>query len=248
MSSVQFKGVKQVCDAFDTMDCGEVWAIFEGRYLRFKGAGKQKLEQVLKKLKGTAYNSTYTLKVYEELKDTEVRKIKSNTEPDGSFNFLLYSDIEGSEDYSPYDQKRNDLRSEITMLREELKAFKEEQNRLDMEEQEEPEQSRLGIIGEIMESPLGPIVGDIIRNWAAPAMAGRQTMGAVGNIPPGQAQQPGTTATIGDAAGDINDPLALITEFKKFDPSIIKHLNILLRLAREDYKSFAFLIKQIDSM
>src|ERR1700733_8061095 len=94
MASIQFRGVGDSLSGFDDMSC-EYWAIFEGKYLRFKGEGSDSLKKTLTTLKKSYSEATYTLCGYTDLEKKS--KITLNTPCDGSFNFKLYSDDDTSE-------------------------------------------------------------------------------------------------------------------------------------------------------
>lgn len=228
--SIQFKGTKAVLEAYDNNDVA-AWAIFESKRMMVKHTDRDFLEAYLKNLQECGTNATYTLKVYEDV--TDRKQIKENTPCDGSFNFKVFTFDEYEnvrEDSAPIQRYKGVMAQEIREIKEQLQQVLSERTN------EEPP-SRLGIIGEIMESPLGPYVGQIIQNWLAPA--GRTLSAAVGNLPAS------STAGNGGTSGSLQDT---INSLRQYDPRINEHLAKLLKIATDDLPSFQFLIKTLDQM
>lgn len=86
-SSVQFNGVKTVLTAFENYSDADVWAIFCGKDLMFKGEGSSELAQILNALESNGSDAVYRLKVYEGIESA--KQIKERTEADGGFSFRL---------------------------------------------------------------------------------------------------------------------------------------------------------------
>lgn len=86
-SSVQFNGVKTVLTAFENYSDADVWAIFCGKDLMFKGEGSSELATILNALESGGTDAVYRLKVYEGIESA--KQVKEKTEADGGFSFRL---------------------------------------------------------------------------------------------------------------------------------------------------------------
>lgn len=226
--SIQFKGEKAILEAYDNNDVA-AWAIFEGKRMMVKHTERDFLEAYLKNLQECGTNATYTLKVYEDI--TDRKQIKETTPCDGSFNFKVFT----FDEYEQVREQHPGVQRYNGVMAQEIREIKEQLQQVLSERTNEEPSSRLGIIGEIMESPLGPYVGQIIQNWLAPA--GRTLSAAVGNLPP--------SSTAGNGATDLQ---GIINGLRQHDPRINEHLAKLLKIATDDLPSFQFLIKTLDQM
>lgn len=87
MASIQFRGLNEVLKAYENRDA-QGWSLWDGKSFMFRGIGINELTTTLESLDRNGSTAIYTCKVYEEIDN--VKKIKQNTECDGSFNFRLY--------------------------------------------------------------------------------------------------------------------------------------------------------------
>ena len=240
MASIQFRGVSNVVAGFADMNC-DYWAIFEGRYLRFKGEGEASLKKTLNTLKSSYSEATYTVVGYMEME--KKTKLSLSTPCDGSFNFKLYSDDE-DEDRNPrrmeFEGRRTTMIDRIAGIEQRLDLMLQER-----EEDEEPEpepKNKLGIIGELMESPLGPVINKVLLQWFAPGTAPAAVAAAIGNIPATKTvASPGSTAINDDTAGVVARLIA-------HDPKMPERLKMLLELADTDKPMFDMVMAQFDKL
>lgn len=228
-SSVQFKGIEGVCDAYENRNV-IAWSLWQGKQFMFKyegsdiGEGAQNLRDTLQLLSESS-NAIYTLKVYED-----GGKIKSNTPDDGSFNFKLNS--EGQEiTNSQYTSYKNSNEIAERLARIEAKLLQEEQY-----EEDEPE-SRLGLIGEIISHPtLQPIVQSFLSSL----------IGIGKNV--GASASPQMQRVSISGINDDATLMAAITELKNHDTHLAEHLTKLATIAKESPDSFKFLLSTLDAM
>jgi hypothetical protein len=232
-SSVQFKGIDAVLEAFQNRDVPS-WSLWQGKQFMFKCEGESmndsliQLDTILQTLAKSS-NAIYTLKVYEDL--GKGVKIKSNTPDDGSFNFKLNFDsqeITGSQ-YSAL-RNQSGIEQRLGKIEELLIRQAEEEE----EEEEEEPRSSLGIIGEIVNDPgLAPIVVPLISKLLG-----------IGNISMPQQMQP-----VARIAGIDEDELTeAIRILKEHDPNISAHLMKLAQIAQNDKDTFNFLLKTLDGI
>jgi hypothetical protein len=141
--SLQFYGRDMVVAMFQQRKA-EAWSLWHRKQFLFKGIGWEELDGLLENLESGQGNATYTLKVYDSVKD--VAAIKERTESDGSFNFKLFPPEEREASRMGY---RSNLEKEVLQLREELTLIRAQQEEED-EEEEENGLAGMGVIGNII--------------------------------------------------------------------------------------------------
>lgn len=245
MASVQFRGAKQIIEAFQDAE-GQGWAILENKRLLFKGIGENSLQKIIENFCNSASNSVYILNVYEDIEDR--KKIKYNTEPDASFGFRLHSDEEelsGNRNYITKGSINSGVMDVINGLKDEIAQLKTNQT--------ETEDDKLGIIGQIFEHPIlgnyaGMLLGGIMSSFV-PGMKGMPmvTQAAISGIP-AQAGLPGSTTTNGDAHLTKMTDQELVNQLRAYDPLIKEHLWKILQIAIHAKPNFDFFMKSLDSM
>lgn len=225
-SSVQFKGLESVIAAYENREV-PAWSLWQGKQFMFKyegsdiSEGSTQLHATLEMLAQSS-NAIYTLKVYEDLPGG---KIKNNTPDDGSFNFKL--NLEGQEiTNNQYAVVRNN-----NALLEEIREMKAQIAAMQEEEEEEP-QSKLGLIGEILNDPgISQIVQPLIMKFLGIGSPEAPLQRAVGSI-----------------SGTNDDDILnnAITFLKSVDPQLPKHLSKLAEIAKNDPPTFQFLLQTLD--
>lgn len=238
MSSVQFRGTEQIMQAFnDNNGCG--WAIFEGNKLLFKGIYSDTLEKNLHNMTActpnSAYATTYSLRIYEDIKDR--KKINYKTDWDCSFGFKLIAE---DEEQTRRTERSNSRSNEIEQLKIELQQLKEER-------EDTNENDKLGIIGKIFTHPVlgnyaGMILGGILQN-VIPGMRNMPALPAAINGLPGNA-----IAGNGDTDQQNLSLDEIVKQLQQHDPRIKQHLYKLLQIAIHNKPSFDFLTNTLDSM
>lgn len=232
-TAVQFRGIANVCKAFENIDCN-AWAVWSGKQLLFSCVAANAVEasaelnNLLEALDKSG-SCVYTLKVYEDLK--EGTKIKEKTEADKSFNFRLH-------DYGeePATGRMNGIYEEIKSLRAENQTLKEELENLPDDEDE----SMLGRIGNmLLEDPaklplmlqsLQSVIGMFIKQTTP---TGQPV--AIGAVPGKETLNGGPIANA-------------IETLLKYDPQLAEHLTKLAQLAVKDPGTFKFLLSTLDNM
>lgn len=128
-SSLQFVGKEQVLQAYRNRGV-DAWSLWQGKQFLTKGIDETDLDVFLSSIwKGST--ATFTLKVYEDIRDP--KQIKEKTECDGSFNFRL---VDREDDYVPGTGKGR-LEEKITGLENRFDLFLEKFN--EPVEDKEPE-------------------------------------------------------------------------------------------------------------
>lgn len=209
--SVQFIGVEETIKAFQNRDV-EAWSIWQSNQFMFKGLGLDELKSTLNMLYSNGSQAIYSLRVYEDVKD--VKKIKSTTSDDGSFNFRLNRlDYEGGNPGSR-ESTNNLILSKLTALEAKFEA-------LESEDEEKDNNDDFGMIGRIISHPsIAPAVPAIIQGIV---------QSFTKNIPPSR-----------QIAGVTNDAELekVVLELKKHDPDLTLHLNKLLQIAQTNNTLF----------
>lgn len=233
MSSVQFKGVDSVIQAFQNRQVPS-WSLWQGKQFMFKCESQDisessiQLETILETLSQSS-NAIYTLKVYEDL--PKEGKIKNNTPDDGSFNFKL--NIETQEiNSNQYSTLRNQGKIEERLIAIEKKLDEP------FEDEEEKPRSKLGMIGDILNDPgvsaiLIPLLTKVL---------------GIGNINQNTERMMPVTIS-GINADDEDDKLKqAISILKTADSNLSYHLMKLAELSQNDAGSFQFLLQTLDRM
>lgn len=155
-SSVQFYGIKPVLQAYQNRDV-EAWSLWQGKQYLFRGIGYDALSAYLNMLDEAGSGAVYTLKVYDDIEDE--KKIKETTPADGSFNFRFTDQSEYVEGKQGRQRVGRAETGNDSLILGKLEAMEE---RLRAMEHPEPE-SKLGVIGEILEHPaLAPMLPKLV--------------------------------------------------------------------------------------
>jgi len=232
---IQFRGASAVMKAYQMQDV-EAWAIFNGKELFTKGCGIEMLKQMLTMLENSG--CTYTLKVYQDFDDDSLSQIKDKTPYDGSFTFKL---INEEEDFGPYtySNQKNKLLQRIEALE------KEKADLLD-EEEETLEDILIGAIKEPQKllglvNTAKAIFG--ITPTFAPQFQTAQTMGNVEQV------QQNTNVQKHEWSEDELMRIGnAIDVMKRYDESIVEHLEKLSKIAINNTGQFNFLINALNTM
>jgi hypothetical protein len=226
-SSVQFKGLNSVIAAYENREV-PAWSLWQGKQFMFKyegndiGEGSQQLQTILEALQNSS-NAIYTLKVYE---DVPGGKIKNNTPDDGSFNFKLNAENQEItvNQYGAL-RKQDKLEQELAEIKQML---------LEREEEEEP-QSKLGLIGEILNDPgISQIVQPLLMKFLG-----------ISGAPTPQTAMRSISGINDDAPATLEKAIAIL---KQADPKLSEHLMKLANLSKESPDSFKFLLNTLDGM
>lgn len=245
-ASIQVRGIKAVMRAFEMRDL-EAWAIFQGKYLNFKGIGSMELEETLKMLEVHGSDAIYTLKVYDGIAD--VKDIKERTEADGSIGFKLGEEnaFGGGSAYT--------------------RSLEDRLRKLEKEKEEDQEEDKTigGRIGNalvgLLESPneLVQLIG-AVRQMMQPQP---QPVGAIGRVttdfaPPVFTQPaPVPAAPVFTKEKKVDMPRisdeqkierlsAAIDALEKNDPDILQHLEKLALIAAENPQLFKMMLLNLD--
>ena len=147
---VQFRGNEAVLQVYDNLKV-QAWSITYGKNINMKFVGeswdeaREALRVFLDQLEASCTNAVYTLNLYEDLKG-KATQIKLSTEPDYSFNFVVFSNENPNGLYAQRNTATNQLLEKVTRLEAQL-AIKES----DEDEDEEPDNSIGAILGSIFD-------------------------------------------------------------------------------------------------
>ncbi len=238
MASVQFYGIENAIDAYENCKIA-AWGLFSGRQLLCKytggniNEGKQLLEEFCEKIEHS--NATYTLKVFENEKGTDMR-IKEKTECDSSFNFKLLEEdkyLQRRDERGNYSSNGNNklLVDTLTGINNRLIAIEEGDH------EDEPDTIGSIVTGYLKEPekllPLLTLLSGLGVIRPVPA-------GAIGNV------QKTTTTDMSDI---ITDKLAAaLDQLQKADPKIVEHLEKLAELSKRDKFTFDIVVSKIEAL
>lgn len=135
--AVQLRGTPVILQAYDRIGI-PTWALFYEQKCLFKCGGenleesKAILRQFLQQLEQSNTSATYDLRFYEELKDK--KKIKAGTEPDYSYNIVLFDPEEypspgaltRREGYATILQELQDVKAQLALRQKEEEDEEEE--------------------------------------------------------------------------------------------------------------------------
>lgn len=238
--SVQFRGIDNVLRAYES-NAVAPYALFQGTQLLSKSEdqslenNKALLSELLNRLNNEDNVATYTLCVYDDLKDGE--KIKNNTKYDGSFNFKLNDSMQD------YKSQRS---AGMGAIMERLEAIEANQNRKNEIEETEPEEkSGWAAIGKLIEHP------DVQRAIAGKFVA---ILDGITNLFPGANKvfpSPSFPAQIGAVtktlSGEQTEKLNHAIEFlSTVDPLLGDHLYSIAVVARQDPAKYNSIISMIN--
>lgn len=232
-SSVQFYGIDAVINAFENRGA-EAWAICNNKMFNFRGIGADTLKTFLQMLMEGGTSALYTLRVYDDIEDE--KNIKDTTPADGSFNFRLNEKTE----YIPGAMNGMRQSNNEDKILAKLDAL---EKRFEDLEEKEPE-SKLGLIGEIMEHPtIGPMMPKIIETIAGFFM--KPGIPTQNYLPSNYNEIANHNASINgiDENKIINDA---ILELKKYDTNLGSHLQKLVVIAKTDPGTFKMFLNLLD--
>lgn len=228
-ASAQCGGKENVLLMFNNRGI-DAWSIWSGKQFLFTGMGEDELAEILSMIeKGS--NVCYTLKVYKGI--TNADEINEKTPASGSFNFYVKDRNE------VISENRNATASAIGAIEKVIneKIAKKIAAMLDKDDQDQPYENKLGLIGEILEHPvLGNIFEKVALQWLAPS----------GN-PGAVAQMQTPMRAVGNLSTD-NDLVTTLEKLKKHDPQLTDHLKKLLAIAEASPETFSIFISSLEKI
>jgi hypothetical protein len=147
---VQFRGIDAVLQVYDNLKV-QAWSITYGKNINMKFVGetweesREALHVFLQQLEASCTNAVYTLNLYEDLKG-KATQIKLSTEPDYSFNFVVFSNENPNGLYAQRNTATNQLLEKVTRLEAQL-AIKDSEE----DDEEEDDNSIGAILGSIFD-------------------------------------------------------------------------------------------------
>lgn len=251
-SSIQFFGRDAALQAFEHRQV-EVWSLWQGRNLLTKGEGAQQLAEYLDMIANGGTNAIYTVKVYEDLND--VKKVKSNTPDDGSYNFRLNDPNQSPTASQIGSMNRTDL------LFQEIRSLHERLDKMDAVDDHDDEDDTITIAG-LLKDPdhLGKLIDvgkkllGVINPGAvqSPALIGQVTRAGQnptgGQDPTAPMEEKTAQGTQGSEDAEkklqrLGDALDIL---EANDPHIVEHLEKLAAVAKQDPTKFKSLISILD--
>lgn len=229
-NAIHFTGVPAVVQMFQSRDPEAAWAVVSAKMILHKGDGADELKSFLNMLKRQGSNASFTLQIYESV---EAAHIKSNTPNDGGFTFRLNKEDEG--------YTGNYLQDKIAELQKKL------------DEREDAEPSKLGVIGEILDHPTIQAVAPMLITRLLDALTGATTaIPAVAMAGPDQSAEyervyAETMASI-NGVNDVSKMDAAINKLLAVDAKLSDHLEKLARIATEKPEQFRMLLSMLDNM
>jgi len=236
--SIQFHDKESVIEAFQNRNVS-AFSIWCGKQFLTKGIGEDAFTQFVDILEKGDSSALYTVKVYEDI--TDEKMIKSKTEDDGSFNFRLNEDIrdqyrllrngEGGYSSRAQESKENAILTRLGAIEAKL-----------TETDTGGEDDGLGIVGKLLNHPvIGSVAPKIIEVLLA-AITGKPKE----QFQPGPQQYlPAQYAAINGIDEDRIISEA-VTELKKYDPDLAKHLQKLVAIAQTNFSTFQVIVKSLD--
>ena len=238
-SSVQFYGIDPVLLAYQNRDV-DAWSLWQNKQYLFRGIGYDALKSYLTMIDQQGSGAVYTLKVYDDIEDE--KKIKESTPADGSFNFRFSDESE----YVPGQVGRHKVgqarQNDYAVLLAKMEAIERRMN-----EQEDPEpESKLGVIGELLEHPaLAPVLPKIV-DLIAGLLSGKGQQPQPGNYSPPALYNNGPRSA---ALNGVNEDQIIneaVEELKKLDPLLGIHLQKLVQIGKDDPATFAMLLNLLN--
>ncbi len=219
MAAIQFYGAKNVLDAANNRECPK-WGIFAGTQFLFKYDGSS-MEESIALLDTILRTIQESEAVYTIRFYEENVKIKAATPYDGSFNFRLVEETERQNRYSHSREIENRLAA--------LESGGEE-------EEEEGEGMINGIINKLIDDP-AKIEGllNVVRGVLGirrPPLIVPQATGAISGVADNEDQR-------------IINAIQLLREV---DDRLPDHLEQLAKMAKNDPKTFIWLLSLLEKM
>lgn len=254
--SVQFYGKDEVLQAFENRRV-QLWSIWQGSQYMFKGEGANELDTHLDTLQHS--DATYTLKVYEDIKD--LAKLKSNTPNDGSFNFKLsipfnrMNGIPGSNPGGYYPGYWGDKKLEDRLQKLEALILKKSE---EPEEKQTLQEAVISGLGNLLSNPnelasLLLAAKELFRP-AAPAVQSAPVMPA---NPYQAAPRPASLGAVSTSQGqggkeysetEIQRMQDAIDKLCDLDERLPDHLEKLAAIGEKNPAQFKFLLSTLDTM
>lgn len=233
-ASIQFRGIDGILNAFDNRGV-PAWSLWQGKQFLIKGYDREPLQAFLGALMEGGSNAIYTLKVYEDLTEDEVKKIKSNTPDDGSFNFRLDGEDMQRLDNPTYRRNYGDLDSRLKRIEDLLTD--------NPESEAEPETIGSAAM-KVLQDPqqLAKYI-DIFRGIFSPGNPA---------VPPPMYKEPAASpaAAMGSVQEkqeqDLNRLEKAIDTLAAADPRLIEHLEKLASLATNNAGQFQMLLSMLE--
>lgn len=244
-SAVQFYGINAITKAIENRDV-EAWSVWQKNQFMFKGMGIDALKNTLLMLAESYSTATYTIKIYEDIK--EEKQIKSSTPDDGSFNFKLFNVDEGGEGFKRIGYPGNAKESQENAILEKLKQI---EDRLDKQDEEPEENDSLGVIGKILQHPaIAPMVPQIMEmivgliNPKNAEKAPEQNM----HLRPSNSYHTQPLQKTAFLNGIDEDKIITeaISQLKQYDQNLPAHLQKLASIAQNDNSTFQMLLSLLD--
>jgi hypothetical protein len=224
-SSIQFRDKESVINAFDARGI-DAWSISCGKQFMFKGIGKEEFANMIEILSQADSTATYTVQVYEDVEDE--KKIKNTTACDGSFNFKFNEEIRQAygmiRDHIGGTGSANEIVSKLNAL----EARLNESENMEIEEND----NSLGIVGKILSHPaIAPVAPKLVEGLLG-LISGNNPVNAIAGQPL--------------AVNHETDEDKIVSELKKHDPKLNRHLAKLLALAEQDPATFTNIVNSFD--
>jgi hypothetical protein len=252
--SIQFRGRDNVIQAYNDRDV-QVWSLWQGKQMLTKGNDADSLTAFINMLEQSESAAIYTVRVYEDIED--VKKVKSNTPDDGSFNFRLnepdqlgYNKSGGGGGIGSYGIQRR-----FDELEEKIAGFIDSQNAASVPEEEEEETITTAIIG-LLKDPdkLEKVVNlgrSLFSDTSAAVLGNVQRIGGGGNTPNEQrpaASQPSLSPSSSTQSKEqrLIRLGAAIDILEQNDELIVEHLERLAKIAKDSPRQFSQLITMLD--
>lgn len=245
MASVQFRSAADVLKAFENVKC-PAWSLWDGKRFMFKGTGADELESFLDLMnENGASNAIYSLAYYD--KSQTAGGINSKTPFDGSFNFRLNSDeMEVNNGQYKDFVRQSALVSKVNGLETKFDKLIE----LMSNDQHEPQENKLGIVGEILQHPaIAPILPGIIQ-----AITDKFLFQTGQGSPPAPEPNrqlypaPARVAGIGNVLEQEPTLERAVAILLQYDKKLAEHLNKLALLAQRDPVTFNYIMGQLEQM
>lgn len=245
-SSIQFRGAGPVLIAFEARGV-EAWSIWQGKQFMTKGMGSDELSAFIDALQKSGSTAIYTLKVFEDV--TDIKKVKSGTDHDGSFNFRLFERDDEAIGGSLSMINPNSLASRFNKFEERMSAFFE---RYESEETEEEEENVLGTITGLLQDPdkLEKLI-NLGRSLLGSPQPG-YTIGNVQRMPDNNSNSgsaslsPSTQSLVVNPEEKLKRLGEAIDTLEKNDPLLIEHLEKLAKISRDQPRQFLQLTSMLD--
>lgn len=242
MTGIQLIGKKAVLARYEKLEC-EAWALYQGKEFIVGGMGAESLDDWLQDFERSGTDAKYTLRVY-DYGEAPTSSMGKNDYV-ACVHFKMIDTYEGY-GIAGHSSKLNDR---ITGIENELKKL----NKPDLDDDDRGGSTIGAVISDWLENPekLAVIAG-IIRQFLPGAPVATPAM-MPASIPAKPVQtisgvKMGTEFIKADSEEGLQRIAKALDTLGQFDPNIVKNLEALAQLAKDQPALYAIAVQKLDNL